>query len=93
MPAFVLELSGRAREDLAALSPEVALRITKRMREIQENPHSRGDTIKRLHGFDPPAYRFRVGDYRIVYRIAGSRVGVLRVTHRSHLGRALRELL
>ena len=93
MSRCAVDLSDHAERDLDALSPDVGVRIGRRLRELAENPFPRGDTIKRLQGFDIPKYRFRVGDYRAVYEIQGSKVYVLRVVHRSQLDRALRDLV
>ena len=92
MASYALEISERAQQDLEALSSDVTLRIARRLRQLEGNPHPRGDTIKRLHGFKIPKYRFRVGDYRAVFEILGSKVFVLRVVHRSQLDRALRKM-
>ncbi len=92
MARFELRFDERSREDLEDLSPDVAARIVRRLAETQENPRPRGDTVKRLQGFSVPTYRFRVGDYRAVFRIAGTFVVVLRIIHRSELERALHDL-
>jgi len=86
-------LSPRAGEDLDALSPDTAIRIARKLRELESDPAPRGDTIKRLQGFSPSRYRLRVGDYRAVFLIEGGRVVVLRVIHRSELERAVRDLM
>lgn len=62
MANYVLEFDERATADLEALSPDVAVRIVRRLRELEENPYRRGDTIQRLEGFSIPPYTFRVGD-------------------------------
>lgn len=67
--------------------------MVRRLAELEENPRPRGDTIKRLQGFSIPTYRFRVGDYRAVFRVSGARVVLLRIVHRSQLMRALRDLV
>jgi mRNA-degrading endonuclease RelE of RelBE toxin-antitoxin system len=43
---------------------------------------SSGSAIKLLVGVTPSHFRLRVGDYRVVYRIEGCRVVVVRVAHR-----------
>ena len=43
-------------------------------------------------GFSIPTFRFRVGDYRAIFRIAETFVVILRIIHRSELERALRDL-
>ncbi len=39
--------------------------------------------VKQLHGFDPPEYRLRVGDWRIIFRKGfGDTIEVVRVRNR-----------
>ena len=93
MARFTVELSPRALEDVQALSPEVAARIVRTLRQLEGSPFPRGETVKHLHGFGTPTYRLRIGDYRAVYRIYGTVVGILRIIKRSELERALRDLV
>jgi mRNA-degrading endonuclease RelE of RelBE toxin-antitoxin system len=88
-----VELSPRAASDLEGLSAEVARRILRKLRSLEDDPRPRGDTVKVLQGFDLPTYRLRIGDYRAVHRIRHEGiVVVLRIIHRSELERALRDL-
>lgn len=48
--------------------------------------------VKRLKGFRAPLYRLRSGDFRILYRIDGTTVTVLRLIDRKDLERTLRRL-
>lgn len=91
MANYVVEFDDRARRDLAGLAPPVAARVVRRLKELEENPLPRGSTIKRLRGFSIPTFRFRVGNTRAVFRVAGMTVVVLRVVHRSELDRALED--
>ncbi len=93
MPTHAVELSSRALEDLRAVSRDVTGRILKKLRELEERPFPRGDTVKQLQGFETPTYRLRIGDYRAIYRSRGTIVVVLRIIHRSELHRALRDLM
>lgn len=92
MTRYAVELAPRAVNDLEAASPEIARRISKTLRQLEERPAPRGETVKRLEGFQSPTYRLRIGDYRAIYRMHGSVVVVLRIIHRSELDRALRDL-
>ena len=93
MPRYDVELSPRALDDLDRIAPETALRIARKLKDLETDPAPRGDRIKRLHGFAQPRFRLRVGDYRAIFMSGGFRVVVLRVVHRSELERALSELL
>lgn len=93
MTGHEVELSPAAGRDLEGLSPDTAIRIARKLKRLEGDPSPRGDTVKRLKGFDRPYYRLRIGDYRAVFRTAGGRVIVMRVIHRSELDQALRDLL
>ena len=92
MGAFSVEYDATAAQDFEGLSPKVAEHIVQRLLELQESVKPRGDTIKVLQGFKIPTLRFRVGDYRAVFRVFEQRVFVLRVVHRSRLDRSLKKL-
>ena len=36
--------------------------------QLKQEPHY-GPNIKKLHGYEPPTWRYRIGDYRIFYTI------------------------
>ena len=63
--AYRVELSNRAKRDLAALSPQVQTRIVKALRTLEANPRPPG--VEKLTGEE--GYRLRVGDYRILYEV------------------------
>lgn len=91
--ASVVDVTRPASEDLAFLSPEVAKRISAKIEGLAQDARPRGDTIRRLSGFDVPTYRLRIGDYRAIFRVEPGIVRVLRIIHRSRLDRTLRSLL
>lgn len=84
--AYTVELSNRAKRDLAALSPQVQTRIVKALRKLEANPRPAG--IEKLKGEDN-AYRLRVGDYRVLYEVHDKilLVLVVRVGHRREVYR------
>ena len=92
MARYTVELSPRVIEDLQTLSSDATARILKKLRQLEDSPFPRGDTVKQLQGFETLTYRLRIGDYRAVYRIYGTVVVILRINHRSELERALRDL-
>lgn len=71
----------KAFEMLEKLEPSIATRISKKVRELEENPFSRD--IKRLKGSE--YFRFRVGDYRIILSIEGDLITILNVGHRKNI--------
>ena len=85
MEKYAAEFSPRALEDIQARSPDVAARILRKLRELEDSPFPRADTIKHLKGFETPTYRLRNGDYRADCRISGAVVVILRIIPRSEL--------
>jgi len=57
--------SGEARADLRAIDRETALRLLKALARFLETD---AGNVKQLAGFDPPRYRLRLGDWRILFR-------------------------
>ena len=59
--------------DLGRLGPAAQKRLEAKLREhvypiLRENPHL-GPNIKRLKNWEPPTWRYRVGDWRFFYEI------------------------
>jgi len=78
-----LVTSSRARHDLRGLSRDVLPRVTEAIDALLDNPRPPGCRL--LHDLHPPAWRIRVGPWRVIYRIDDD-AGVLtlvRVRHRS----------
>lgn len=68
----------KAIRDLDSLSPEIARRILGKINAMKTD--LAGD-VKRLVHFTP-AYRLRVGDYRVLFDVQGNRILVQAVKHR-----------
>ena len=64
----LIHWSDEARADVRAINRDTALRLLKSLARFLET--GAGD-IKQLHGFNPPRYRLRFGDWRIVFRKRG----------------------
>ena len=84
--AYFLAFSTSALRDFKALERAVQRRIATRVDRLADNPFARD--AKKLQG-EPDLYRIRVGDYRIIYRVAGKRVRVLilKIGHRREVYR------
>jgi mRNA interferase RelE/StbE len=79
---YEVQLSAGAERELSRLSTQAQIRIARAIRKLAESPrHTPG--IKKLRG-DADAYRVRVGDYRVLYKIDDKRrlVLVVRAGHR-----------
>lgn len=55
--------------------PTAYRRLAAAIRALAAEPHPPGST--RLRGIDPPAWRVRVGQYRIVYEVTEAQLLVL----------------
>ena len=78
MAAFKIRYSAPALEDLDALSAKQAAGLVKKIGRLADGLH--GD-IKRLKDFDP-AWRLRMGDYRILFDVDGREIIIRRIKHR-----------
>jgi mRNA interferase RelE/StbE len=74
-----VEWTEPALEDMAALDRGIARRVKQALERFAETG---AGNVKRLQGIDPPAYRLRVGDYRVRFRLDKETVRVLRVRNR-----------
>jgi mRNA interferase RelE/StbE len=74
----------RAVKDISKLDPEVKGRIKKAMEKYSEIPLSYS---KKLADTSLGTYRFRVGDYRIIFDIENNDLVVLRIGHRREIYR------
>lgn len=69
-----------AERDLKAMDQVAVRRVAKKLRAIEEHGKVVGD-VKRLTG-QPPRFRLRVGDYRVLFRMEDDTMNVYRVAHR-----------
>jgi mRNA interferase RelE/StbE len=79
-------LSKTAVSQLSSLDMNLKERIIAGVKPIEEDPfQSRsGADIKRLVlATDPPIYRLRIGDYRVIYSVVQDEVRITEVIHRS----------
>ncbi len=76
---YQVEFRAEAQRDLLALSPDISRRVLKKIESLRND--LAGD-VKRLVHFTP-GYRLRVGDWRVLFDLAGPVIRVWRVVHRS----------
>ncbi len=76
----------RAIKDIEKLEPDVKKRIGKTLRRYESDPLSYAEKLS-----DPKlgTYRFRIGDYRVIFDLEGDDILVLRVGHRRDIFRKL----
>ena len=73
-------------KDLRSLPKDVRGRAALSILELATSPSPQG--VEKLKGYER-LYRIRVGDYRIVYEIAGEDVTIVAVSHRKDVYRDL----
>lgn len=78
------QLKSKARKDIKKLSPEVAKRIIKKLDYFVSlaNPL---DFAESLINFEIGQYRFRIGDYRIIFDVEEDKIIILKIGHRREI--------
>ncbi|HYP08412.1 MAG TPA: type II toxin-antitoxin system RelE/ParE family toxin [Bryobacteraceae bacterium] len=81
--SWKVEVSKSAVKSLRSINEPFKGKILKAIAQLAEDPLPFGN--KRLVDVEPPMYRIRVGDYRIVYEVFTDEalVRVARIRHRS----------
>ncbi len=81
--AFEVTFSERAAKEFKKLDKQVRKRIAEKLTEyaLSENLSE----AKKLVNSDLGEWRYRVGDYRIVFDLTGKEIQVLKVAHRSEV--------
>lgn len=92
MPDFAVVLTDHATGDLDGLPIRVRLQISQGIASLASDPLPPRPGTKKLKGYRPPLYRLRSGDFRVLYRVVGKTVIVIRVIARRDLERALDSL-
>ena len=75
MASYNVSLMPSATKQLRNLDPGARKRVVDRISDLAENPFSHG-AIQLQGNYNPPLYRVRAGDYRIVYVVDFSRSAV-----------------
>lgn len=83
---YKLTYTPRAERDIKKLYPAAKNRIGKALLKLQANPLLCSDKLR-----DPSigTYRFRIGDYRVIFDIEGNDIVVLRIGHRKEIYKRL----
>jgi mRNA interferase RelE/StbE len=81
---YRLVYTQRAFKDLKNLDPQVRQRIGQSLKRLENDPlkFARKLTDPRIG-----SYRFRIGEYRVVFDVEGEEIVVLRVGHRRDIYR------
>ena len=82
--AYELVYTRRAREDILKLDRLAQRRLARKMEELAEDPFRQS---KKIHDPALGSYRFRIGDYRVIFDLDGLKIIILRVGHRREVYR------
>ena len=69
----------QAKADLRAIDQQTAIQILKTLARFA---HSEEGNVKRLQGVNPPLYRLRTQDHRVIFRDLGDAIEVTRIRNR-----------
>jgi mRNA interferase RelE/StbE len=83
---YRLLYTSRAERDIKKLPPDIKRRIGQTLLRYKQAPHDYSET---LADTKLGTYRFRIGDYRVIFDIDGNEIIVLRVGHRRDIYRRL----
>ena len=75
---YKTELKPRAIKDLKAIPRQDAKKIAKKLKLLEDN--LQGD-VKKLTDYTPE-YRLRIGDWRVLFEIAGGSIIIYRIRNR-----------
>ncbi len=81
---YRLAYTRRAERDIEGLDPHTKERLGKVLLRYAEDPLNHAE---RLTESELGSYRFRVGDYRVIFDLEGEEIVVLRVGHRREIYR------
>jgi len=69
----------QAKADIRAIPQPIAIQILRTLSRFLESDEG---NVKVLQGFDPPLYRLRTQDHRVLFRDLGEYIEVTRVRNR-----------
>jgi mRNA interferase RelE/StbE len=84
--SYNLVYTRRAGKDIRKLDPVIKRQIGKAILKLHENPLEHSE---KLTNPEIGTYRFRAGDYRVVFDIEGKDIVILRVGHRKEIYKRL----
>jgi len=84
--SYRLIYTRRDEKDIKKLDPSIKKHIGKFLMRLQENPNHYSEKLS-----DPRigAFRYRIGDYRVILDLEGQDIIILRVGHRREIYRQL----
>ena len=74
-----IAFTDQAKADLRAIDQQTALQILKTLARFARSEEG---NVKRLQGVEPPLYRLRTQDHRVIFRDLGDSIEITRVRNR-----------
>ena len=81
---FNFELKKKAAKEIEKLPPEIRQRLLKKLKfySLQKNPLR---FAEKLRDYKFGEYRFRIGDYRVLFDVENQKIIILKVGHRKSI--------
>ncbi|RLF47515.1 MAG: type II toxin-antitoxin system RelE/ParE family toxin [Thermoplasmata archaeon] len=79
---YRIVFTNRALKDLEKIDKETQIRIAKKLKEYVKNPFK---YARKLISPQIGTYRFKIGDYRVIFDIDEENIVVLRIGHRKSI--------
>lgn len=81
---FNFELKKKAAKEIEKLPSEIRQRLLKKLKfySLQENPLR---FAEKLRDYKFGEYRFRIGDYRVLFDVENRKIIILKVGHRKEI--------
>ena len=79
---FQLVYTKRALKDIQKLDKRSKTRIKNALEVYSLNPYSH---LEKLTNYVIGSYRFRIGNYRVIFDVEGNQIIILRVGHRKDI--------
>ena len=86
--SFNLVYTRRAEKDIKKLDSSIKRNIGKTLLKLQDNPLLYSE---KLSNPELGTYKYRIGDYRVVFDIEDNDIVILRVGHRREIYKRLRQ--
>lgn len=84
MSPFKYEFTPQARNDLKKISSDIRERILRKLAYYQTVPNPLV-LAERLVNYRVGEYRFRIGDYRVVFDVKMDKIFILKIGHRREI--------
>jgi len=84
-PAYKIKFTNISYKDMENLDDKTRKHILSKIIKLSKSLYDYRKDIKKLKGLGKDIYRFRTGDFRIIYMLSGFELVVLRIIDRKDL--------